>query len=201
MIMVKLVLLLLRTPTSFFFECDDTDGFVTNLKDSEQKESLGRFISELRKTELCFRLTKQDCRILVNAPAYNGVNWVQFPAVLLRNLRRLTKVPSSDIRNPVVGNQPWIFAEDLHLTRCKLSMLGRVPHSKHKDKCNAWECGDGRRTNLKSVQVIRGGSSPHSYFIIQYYFLPLELLEHRFSQVKLYQIIGEIKKLRLGSRK
>tara|TARA_B100000035_G_C20646828_1_gene399139 strand:+ start:268 stop:498 length:231 start_codon:yes stop_codon:yes gene_type:complete len=34
----------------YFFECDDTDGFVTKLEETVNKnESLGRFISELRK--------------------------------------------------------------------------------------------------------------------------------------------------------
>ena len=34
----------------YFFECDDTDGFVTKLEETVNKnESLGSFISELRK--------------------------------------------------------------------------------------------------------------------------------------------------------
>lgn len=39
----------------YFFECDDTDGFVTKLEEVVNKnESLGKFISELRQDGTLF---------------------------------------------------------------------------------------------------------------------------------------------------
>ena len=70
----------------YFFECDDTDGFVNLLEDTvNSNKSLGRFISDCRRDGTLFSVQSSGTvAYWLMLTAYNGVNWVQFPAVSLR---------------------------------------------------------------------------------------------------------------------